>query len=113
MIDIVEGLERIVAEGSELVSGEDSEPQRLGDWLWRRQEFLNEFDNAVAGLVVEERKILSALIGNLLGLDAVILDRVGQRLRLLQDEISAAGKLKSFLGATGKAQTPSMVSRAV
>ena len=112
----IEALEQIIAEGGKFVACDDSETPRLQDWLRQRRDLLDQLDDAtigLAGLADEDRKIIGSLIDKLLRVDAVILDRIGARMRVLGDEIGVAGRLKSFLGTGSRADAPSFVSRAV
>jgi hypothetical protein len=113
LIDVVQTLERIIAEGREVVVGSDADLLHLRDWLCRRQQFLDRLDHAVVDLATEERQLMRSLIAQLLQLDSMVLDRIGARLGILQAEIGAAGKLKTFLNATGRTEAPNTLSRAV
>jgi hypothetical protein len=113
MPSVIEALERIVAEGGELVACNEADLPRLQDWLRQRQDLFDQLDDAIGPLAENDRQAVSSLIDKLLQLDVTIIDRVGERLRILGDEIGAVGRLKSFIGTSGRADAPSFLSRAV
>ncbi len=109
---VIAALERVLAEGREIFVCADDSP-RIQDWLARREAAFKQL-NSVSGQLTESQGTVAVdLIEAIRQLDASSIANFQERLNDLSADLAAARKLKGFLGASGAAEAPALLRRAV